>query len=336
MIKINTGTIVSCMFIIKMENAKINSKKGTLVPGSFNSSASNALTSALSKVEDSYSAISNGFNNLYTYLKNYSSDAEGIEDIHTDIGGEILDHNVASSVVQNRKKLLDFNFIEAESFNGDKLLVFQNLLFKPTYNLNNLKNNDSQIPDKSKNNYSQIPNEVKKYLEWAKNAVSRHLYYNWGSGHGMTKEWDNTYNYGYDCSGFVDACLRQANIFNDMEGYSTRNLPDALENHGFACIFEQAPEDFSLLLPGDIILKLPSEDIGHVEIYYGDGMTVGARNGIGYIDENEKGHTGIDENGKPTNYGVSFANYSTVIQTRSGFKNFKVYRLISNTDNGIN
>ena len=109
MTKINTNKISDCTDILSKESTKIDGKKGSFVAGTFNSSVSNTLTSSLLKVEDSYSTISNELNDLYTYLKNYSSDSEGKENIMSDENGTILDNAVYAAVNNYRDVLKKFS-----------------------------------------------------------------------------------------------------------------------------------------------------------------------------------------------------------------------------------
>ena len=106
MIFINTSKIMSGNDIIKSESTKIDGNKSALTPGAFNSSASGALTSAISAVAASYATISNILNDLHTFLNNYSSDAEGGEYSLSDSGGEIIDDAVYAAI-KNCEDLLD-------------------------------------------------------------------------------------------------------------------------------------------------------------------------------------------------------------------------------------
>lgn len=115
MIFINTSKIMSGNDIIKSQSNNIEGKNSSFAPGSFNSSASGTLTSALSKVANSYSTISTILNNLYTFLNNYSSDAEGGEYSLSDSGGEIIDDAVYAAI-KNCEDLLEDISMGSELF----------------------------------------------------------------------------------------------------------------------------------------------------------------------------------------------------------------------------
>ena len=106
MIFINTSAILRSTDILKEKSTNIEGKNSSLAPGAFNSSASGKLTSALSKVSTSYAEISAILNDLYIFLKNYSSDAEGGEYSLSDSGGEIIDDAVYAAI-KNCEDLLD-------------------------------------------------------------------------------------------------------------------------------------------------------------------------------------------------------------------------------------
>ena len=176
MTKINTEIITDCMCTIKSESTKIEGKKVSFAPGAFNSSASGKLTSAISNVTNSYSEISNKLKDLCAYLKNYSSDSEGEENMMSDGNGTVLDDAVYAVINNYRDVLKKFSmglstFTSQTDMSTDNTEENQKSRKLPNGYisafggiLNNLKSKSDVIQD--------MKNEISGYIASDKNAYN--------------------------------------------------------------------------------------------------------------------------------------------------------------------
>jgi cell wall-associated NlpC family hydrolase len=97
---------------------------------------------------------------------------------------------------------------------------------------------------------------------------------------------EEDYSGDFDCSSFVAYCLKQSGYYPNADiPPSTREMRQALVNTGFDCMLFNYANYLTgrlELQPGDILLYENPGNYGHVEIYIGNGRTIGAHSDANY------------------------------------------------------
>ena len=155
--------------------------------------------------------------------------------------------------------------------------------------------NDQWKEDGEENFQSEIGDYITKIQNFGSNRE-----YTLGATVGTALDWaeeianDNTHGYSqssrwgnpnYDCSSFVISAYEAAGIPVKEAGAShTGNMRDAFVKCGFEWI--PGPLDVNNLQPGDVLLDMDK----HTEIYYGNGLMVGAHGDKDGLDGDSSGN----------------------------------------------
>ena len=119
-------------------------------------------------------------------------------------------------------------------------------------------------------------------------------------GYSQNTRWGNP---NYDCSSLVISAYENAGIrLKDAGATRTKNMKDAFVQCGFEWIKGDPNKTGLTLQPGDVLLKIGK----HTEMYYGDGMNVGAHSNY----DNRNG----DSSGNEINIGKSSREWDGVLR----------------------